>query len=295
MRILVCSKVSIPARDRTLPAWEYLRSLGHEVVVEHPGGVPAGARPDALISMGVSIMDETFAALERFPGVPLFCYHWDCYSWVWTNPRPGEYDYARYGELLRRAEEVWVPSRCTKRQALQWWSLPDNRVQVILASCPWWDHPDVRNDGYALCTLRRLPDEWCPVFEECCAELKIAHRRTDHQLSYEGYQDAVAGCKFLVNHFKEASTGGLTLMEGYRLGKPVLCSDSEWNGAADYFGGRAVYFRHGDRDDFKQKLLMLYHGVYTPNYDAQRRYVEDNFSDVRMVTDMLGRMTACVR
>jgi len=126
MNILVCSKISIPAKDRTLPAWEYLRSLGHTVTVEHPCTLQidienfgSWAKPDAIISMGVSIMEETFEAIRRWPDVPLFCYNWDTYEWVWSNPRPGEYDYNRYGDLLRKATQIWVPSNCTGRRVTQ--------------------------------------------------------------------------------------------------------------------------------------------------------------------------------
>ena len=144
MNFLIVSRVSIPATDRTLPAWQYLRGLGHEVVVEHPDSVPATARPDVIISMGITVMAETFLAMERFPGTPLFCFNWDVYEWVWEPGQEGkvqafhpirnqgqqrEYDYRQYGKLLRYAEEVWVPSKCTGRRTKQWWGL-DNWAVV---------------------------------------------------------------------------------------------------------------------------------------------------------------------
>lgn len=295
MKILVCSRISIPAKDRTLPAWEHLRSLGHEVWVEHPGSEAVPGRPDALISMGVTIMDETFAALERFPGVPLYAYNWDVYKWVWDNPRPGEYDYKRYGELLARAKEIWVPSACTGRRTEQWYGLQN--WHVILSACPWWEYDDVRDEGYALCTLRHIPDPWDTKFEEACEELSIPYLRTDHNLPYEEYQKAVAHCRFLVSHYYEASTGGLTLLEGYYHGKPCLLSDSEWHGGRDYMGGRALYFRFGDEADFKRQLLAMHqyhHPSLTkpPVREECRRWITENFSDIRMVNQMLARIHA---
>lgn len=294
MNILVISKISIPAKDRTLPAWEHLRGLGHTVIVEHPekvGPILTG-RFDAMISMGVSVMDETFAALERFPGTPLFCYNWDCYEWVWTNPRSGEYDYRRYGDLLRLAKEVWVPSSCTGRCNERWWGVKHNHV--VLSSCPWWEaKPDeLKDGGYALCTLRHLPDKWDTKFEECCADLGIPFVRTDHNLSRPDYEKTVAGCRFMVNHYLEASTGGLTLMEAYHHGKPCLCSDSPWNGARDYFGDRAVYFDHASEDDFRAKLIRMHANPPRPDPAEARRWIEDNYSDQVMVEKMLGRMQA---
>lgn len=307
MHLLVVSRVSIPAKDRTLPAWEHLRSLGHEVTVEHPDSVPTGRRPDAMVSMGISITDETFRALDRFPGVPLYCYNWDCYEWVWEPGREGraqayhpirnqgqqrEYDYVRYGGLLRRAREVWVPSACTGRRTEQWWGL--RNWAVVLSACPWWDPAPpnaVRDGGYALCTLREIPDPWWGVFERCCAGLGIPFKTTRHELDRAGYEDAVAGCRFLCAPLHELSTGGLTLLEGYRLGKPVLLSDSEWNGGRDYFGDRATYFRRGDEADFRAALRRMAAGDHPVRPD-HREWVEANYNDRRMVEDMVARIRA---
>lgn len=288
MNFLICSKVSIPAKDRTLPAWEYLRSLGHNVWVEHPRYCPG--RPDAIISMGVTIMEETFAALARYPGTPLFPFNWDCYEWVWTRPRPGEYDYRRYGELLKQAAEVWVPSRCTGERTRQWWGLKN--WHVILSACPWWDWPDVRDDGYILCALREIPDPHWGRFEKACEELRLPYRMTKHEVSYEEYQQAVAGCRFLCSPLYELSTGGLTLLEGYYLGKPCLLSDSPWHGGRDYFGDRATYFQHDDEEDFRRRLKEMYDAPPMLNVAECRQWITEKFSDQRMIDDMLTRVEA---
>jgi len=289
MHILVCSKVSIPATDRTLPAWKYLRAMGHTVTVAHPRRCPNP--PDVIISMGVTVMAETFTALNKFPGVPLFCYNWDCYEWVWTNPRPGEYNYKRYGELLKLATEIWVPSNCTGERTTQWWGL-DNWCS-ILSSIPYWEHDNVRDGGYALCTLREIPDPQWDWFERACKELGIPYKMTMHERSYEEYQDAVAGCRFLVSHCHELSTGGLTLLEGYYLGKACLLNDSKWHGGKDYLQNRAAYFNSESFEDFKRQLSAMY--VYCPKVSPDHKeYVTENFSDRDMINSMLERITAYV-
>lgn len=307
MNFLIVSRVSIPAKDRTLPCWEYLRSLGHTVVVEHPdnvGMVDAYPEPDVMISMGVTVMEETFRALRLFPEAALYCYNWDVYAWVWQPglegkvqakhaSRPNEYDYVRYGELLRRAREVWVPSYCTGTRTTQWYG-PGIKWHRILSACPWWDHPNVRDDGYALCCLREIPDPHWGLFERACEELGIPYRMPKHEKSYEEYQDLVAGCRFICAPLYELSTGGLSLMEAYRLGKPVLISDSPWNGGKDYFGARANYFFDGDLEDLKDEISFLMDldspaGVISRDH---REYIERNFSDKRMVDDMLARIKA---
>lgn len=301
MNVLVCSKVSIPAKDRTLPAWNYLRSLGHTVTVEHPGSRAITTTPDVIISMGVTIMEETFQAIAKFPTAKLYCWNWDVYAFIWQpglegkvqakHPsRPSEYNYVRYGELLQLATEIWVPSACTGQRTTQWYGLKN--WHVILSACPWWDHANVHDGGYALCTLREIPDPWWGKFEQACGELGIPYRTTRHEVSYQEYQDAVAGCRFLVSPLYELSTGGLTLMEGYYHGKPCLLSDSEWHGGRDYMGDRAVYFRHGDMEDFKVKLLDLYWSPPRLDVAECRKWVTENFSDQRMIDDMVRRIEA---
>lgn len=290
MNFLIVSRISIPAKDRTLPCWQYLRSLGHTVIVEHPGDVPSNSRPDIIISMGVTIMDETFLALERFPKAALYCYNWDCYEWVWKNPRPGEYDYIRYGGLLQRAREVWVPSRCTGERTTQWWGL--NNWAVILSACPWWEvEPGmIRDEGYALCCLREIPDPRWGMFEKACEELRIPYKMTMHEQTFEDYQKAVIGCRFLCAPLYELSTGGLSLMEGYYHGKPSLINNSKWNGARDYFGDRAVYFVDNDMANFKLKLKQMWEHPPQLIRDNCRKWITERFSDQRMVDDMLARI-----
>lgn len=288
--ILVCSKISIPAKDRTLPAWEYVRSQGLNVAVEHPSARLPFGRPDVLISMGVTVMDDTFLALKRYPGVPLFCYNWDVYEWVWTRPRKGEYDYRAYGDLLRKAREVWVPSRCTGERTQQWYGLAN--WHVILSACPWWDWPDddVRDDGYALLTLREIPDPHWGRFEAACEDLGIPYRCTRHEVSYQEYQQAVAHCRFQCSPLWELSTGGLSLMEGYYHGKPCLLSDSPWHGGRDYMGGRACYFNHADEADFRHWLLKMHRTPPPLNVRECREWITRNYSDARMMDDMIRRM-----
>ena len=287
--IVVCSKLSIPEKDRTLPAWEYLRKIGHSVQVVAPKE-PIVGTPTALISMGVTVMQETESMISRFPNIPLFCYNWDCYEWVWTNPRPKEYDYHRYGRLLGKATEIWVPSDCTGHRTTQWWGLKN--WHTILSSCPYWDHEEPADYSYLLCTLREIPDPQWGWFEKACKELSIPYRMTKHECSYPDYQSAVAQCTALVSHLHELSTGGLTLTEGYYLGKPSLLCDSVWHGGRDYLGDRATYFKDGDYEDFKCKLSSIYHNTPILNLTECSSWVVENFSDKVMIDHMLERISA---
>lgn len=278
MNLLVLQATAIAGSGYSIPDWSYAIEEGHTI---------DSVTPDAIISMSISQMDRTFIAHREYPGVPIFCYNWDVYKWVWDNPRPGEYNYKQYGELLSEAEEIWVPSNCTGRRVEEWYGLTNwNR---ILSSVNYWDCDSVRDDGYALCCLREIPDPRWGIFQKTCQRLGIPYRETLHGVTYEEYKDAVAHCRFLVAPLYELSTGGLSLLEGYNLGKPCLISDSEWNGGRDYLGPAATYFVDGDERDFGSKLASMY--VNTPTVsDESKEYMACQFTDKRMVQNMLSRI-----
>lgn len=288
MKLLILSSQSIADTTRSIPDWREAQWLGTKVAFrldEIPGP------PDAIVSMSISRMRETWEAVERFPDIPLFSYNWDCYAWVWTSPRSGEYDYASYGNLLRRSREIWVPSQCTGTRTSQWWNC--NHWKVIKSSVPYWDYEDVEDGGYLLCSLREIPDPWCNHFERACEELKIPYKRSNHLLSFQEYQKMVAHCRGLVSHYYELSTGGLTLLEGLYLRKPCLLSDSPWHGGRDYLEHRASYFLHGDYEYFKAALKHFYENPpHVPVED--REWVKSEYNDVRMVQQMLDRIKECL-
>lgn len=284
MKFLICANSQSIHKQRSLSIWKYLRSLGHTVWIETSGYL-LGEYPDVIISMSISLMEDTYRFVERFPNTHLYCYNWDCYEWVWSNPRSNECNYKRYGELLRHATEIWVPSKCTGIRVKQWWGL--NNWKVVLSGCHYWDS-DTKDDGYALCCLREIPDSFWGKFEQACEELAIPYQMTLHKANLADYQKAVANCSFLCAPLYELSTGGLSLLEGYYLGKPCLVSDSEWNGSRDYLGDRAVYFKHDDWEDFKSKLCYTYKLSSVPKDYAE--YVRNKFTWERMLDRMLERV-----
>ena len=279
MKLLVCSGVSFPALNRFLPDWSLLGSE-HSVSFDE-----CTERPDAVLCMSINRVDHARYALGRWPDVPLFVYHWDCYSWVWTRPRPHEYNYQAYGELLKEARRIWVPSLCTALQAGKWWGVES---KVVWPSCPYWDADQVEDRGYALCTLRAIPDDCVGWFEKTCQELNIPCVTPNHDLGNDNYRNVVENCRLIVSTYREASTGGLSLLEAYHLGKRVLISDSPLNGANEYFGRRASKFPYNDYIDFRERLRVLWQ--CPDSWEAPsdcKEWVEKNFNDQRMLNEIL--------
>lgn len=290
MNFFISTKKSIPALNRTIPDWDSLRRRGinYYLSCDDDWDCPLGLSPDVIICMGIGGMGITESMLERFPETPLFVYHWDCYEWVWKNPRPGEYDYRRYGELLKKAKEVWVPSYCTGERAIQWWPELNGKMARILSSVPYFD-AGTKDGEYLLCTLREIPDPFWGEFERTCEELRIPYRMTNHEASRQEYEEAVANCRGIVSPLWELSTGGLSCLEAYYLGKPVLLSNSRWHGGKDYFSDRALYFDHHDRQDFMRKLLIMYTAppIVPEDHSDWVRY---EFSSTVMVSRMVSRI-----
>lgn len=289
MNLLIWATVPIADTNRSIPDWRIAEGIGHRVAFSTAG---LEWTPDAIVCMSISRMREAEASADYWPHVPLFVYQWDAYEWVWLRPRPSEYDYNRWGNLLKRAREIWVPSNCAGHRTEEWWGLKNWRT--ILSSAPCWDHDHVHDGGYALCTLREIPDPRWGWFERACDELAIKYYSSNHERTYTDYQDLVAGCRLLCSPLYELSTGGLTLLEGYRLGKPVLLSNSPYHGGADYMGERAWYFQHDDFEQFKQELWRMYYDT-PPARPDQREWVDAHFSDARMVHDMLNRIACRVK
>lgn len=261
-------------------AWPVWQHIGADV----RAGEPGGSAPDVIICPSVTQMGLTRLALKRWPGVPLFTYQWDTYSWVWNPAHKWHvpYDYTDWGRLLHESAVVWVPSWCTAQQAMQWWALPAGRFVVIRAAPNSFEH-ETKDGGYALCTLRKLPDRLCDEFARRCTSAGIPYQHTDHNLSAADFQKVVAECRFIVSHYEEASTGSLALLEAYRLGKPVLANASALNATSEYFGSRAQYFI--GEDGLEQALIDMHRNPPPVPSDC-KEWVDTTFSHANMAKAM---------
>ena len=97
------------------------------------------------------------------------------------------------------------------------------------------------------------------------------------------YKRNILSCAFLVTEYMEASTGGLTLLEGYYHGKQVLLSDSIYQGGRDYFGDRSFYFKDGNYDDFKDKVNFLWNMEDETNLTDRRKFCKQY--DIEIIVD----------
>jgi hypothetical protein len=209
---------------------------------------------------------------------------WDLYPWAFESPdAPAWEDYAG---MLREAADIWVPNTGTAGRVRE--RVGQDAFVMKPAIHPWERPPVCGPQGCVIDVMRAYPtDPNYRAVTAVCAELGLPCLEPRHQMPQELYRSVVSGARLLVSAYYEASTGGLSLHEGYYHGVPVLCSDSPLHGGRELFGDRAHYFRWDDREDLRCRIEDLYRrGVETePRILAHRwewlrqEYGEEAYAD----------------
>lgn len=201
---------------------------------------------------------------------PLIVYCWDYYLW---NHGTGKWPV--YAAFLKRARLVVVPSKAQQLRLKELLGLDS----IVIPSGVTPYEEEVSDNNFILDPVRYYPEENERWVEKAASELGIPFIHSEHQYSRADFQKLVASCTFLTCAYREASTGGLSLMEGLYLGKPVLVSNSPYMGAVDYLGDKGYYFQYDDYQDLKEKMKYLWET--RPKVKGYRSYV-DRFNYGRM-------------
>ena len=167
--------------------------------------------------------------------------------------------------VLQKCDCVFVPNEGTK-QSLKAMTRTDN-IKVILPFARLYDTPeeDILDKGYVAIAARKYTidstEKWLPW---ALSELNIPHisvQRPSHAkylADPKNYTDFLNHCSFVVSAKLEASTGGMSLVEAYNNGKPVLIPNSSLHGGNDIFGDRAYKYDYGSYDSLKSSLQYLW-------------------------------------
>lgn len=217
---------------------------------------------------------------------------WDLYQIHVEGTRSGmAHDervlWGRYRTNLRKADLVVTPTQSSARRIE---SYVDCRIAVVPPACdPWWT--TVKNapvGGHVLDVMRPYDDWGQGRVREACESLGLPCVESRGSLSFDDFKAAVVNARVLVCAYDEASTGGLTLLEGAAIGKRVVASDSCWNGAADLFGPRATYFKRGDARSLAEEISRSWQAGPV----VQADWVRGNFSDEAMAAVLVEKMRA---
>ncbi len=244
---------------------------------------------DFIIGASHSQTSRIKAVHEMYPDIPMINYNWDMYEWIWKEPRG--YDWPGYGELLNKSVEVWCPSEEVILRAEEFFGCGDKH-KVIKTFARFFDVDinKVKDSRYIYNPIRDLPSDrnfgW---LDRVAKKHNLPVYKSEHRLTEQEFQQKIIECSFMVCELYEASTGGLTLLEGYHYGKPCVVCDSRYMGAKDYFGDKAYYYKHDSFEDFERVILEMWNN--TPKLDIQKcRELTNKYTLDKMVREMVERL-----
>ena len=211
---------------------------------------------DAIIGtgqVGIQLVDLFHKTL---PEIPLINLTLDFYKTVWTAPNPHGYNWELYKDVLQQCDELWCLSGEVILRMKEEKVNPDKcRMMKIWARFFEYDG-EIKDGRYILNPVRPyVHDKNYGWLKRACQELDIPLVEPGHKLSEEEFQKVIAECSFMCTEYHETSTGGMTLMEGYNLGKVSVVSNSQYEGVRDYLGDRAIYFDDSSYKDFNKRNL----------------------------------------
>jgi len=265
------------------PVIFHMRSLGHNVGINKCEG-----HYDIIFGASISAQASIEKIHLQFPSIPMVNYNWDVYEWAFNNWPSSVFPYnlGQYSKLLRESAIVMCPSNSVVLRNGEFFQLPLEKNVIVKSFARQLDiNPaSVRDDNFVYMPLRQIPDKNLGWFERATTEMGIPTYISDKKLSEEDYKDKLASCTFIVCPWMEASTGGLSLIEGASAGKPVLFSNSPYMGANDYFGDKGFKFQWDSYPDFKASLGHLWNQRLKVDYGQE---FSDYYKPERMADDML--------
>lgn len=213
-------------------------------------------------------------------GVPIVNYVWDFYKWAYDGKHP--FDWKGYGEYLKKSKLVIVPSEAQKLRLKELLGID----AVVVKTGHKMFEAEVTDGGFVLDHMRWYEEENKRWAVTACDTQLIPVVHSEHKVERAEFEKLVANCRFLVCGYREASTGGLTILEGLWLGKPVLLSNSPYQGGRDYAGEFATYFQYDDYNDLKKKIKEMYLNPPKIDIQAVRKYITENFSYQKMAENL---------
>lgn len=208
---------------------------------------------DVILCGSIAKLTSALQIKKENPNTPMVAYCWDYYKWAHEG-KNRSYAWGAYADFLKECNLVLVPS---EGQKLRLKELLGIDSVVCECSVDFYDHETFDGD-YVLDPVRDYPEENLGWVERACRELDIPYVHSDHQYTEEEFRKLVAGCTFMTCAYREASTGGLTLMEGLYNGKMSLVSNSPYMGASNYIGRFGFQFQFDSYESLKEQISNLW-------------------------------------
>ena len=196
-------------------------------------------------------------------------YIWDHYSWYLRGYNEAgmhtgylELDVPRLNRTLEKCDWVLCPNEGTARM-LSMYSKPKAKPIKILPFTRFFEPENIPDKNYVALCARPYPidfsDSWAV---KALKELEIPyiynHENIDFFVKKENFKQLLTSCTFIMDTKFEASTNGMSLVEAYNLGKPVLIPNSPFAGGNEMFGERAYTYKWDSYEDLKEKIKFLW-------------------------------------
>jgi len=244
---------------------------------------------DVIFCASIVKMNEALAAVSN-SHKPLAVYCWDYYKWAHDGTAKN-FNWKKYAEFLKRADLIIVPSEGQKLRLKELLNLDS---VVVKTGIKTYD-AEPKDEGFILDPVRYYPEENRDWAEKAAHELGIPIIHSEHQFTLEEFRKLVTTCTFMTCAYREASTGGLTLMEGLWHGKPSLVSNSPYMGARSYLGDLGNYFQYDDFEDLKKKMKEMWDSRKKVDIKVAREYMEKEFTFDVMAKNLCEAMTKLVK
>lgn len=227
---------------------------------------------DLIFNMSAFEFEKAEAVSKKYSHIPVVNYVWDYYKFAhdgrhWYNWKP-------YAEFLKKSKLIIVPSSSQQLRLKELLGLDS----VVVKTGHKMFEAEIKDGGFVLDHMRWYPEpneKW--IITACDTQLIPVHH-TEHKAERKDFEKLVASCRFLACGYVEASTGGLTILEGLWLGKPTLLSNSPYQGGKDYLGDWATYFQWDDYNDCKKKVKEMFENPPKIDIQKARKYILDNFT-----------------
>ena len=232
-------------------------------------------------------VDQTRVA---HPDIPVVHYNWDLYPFQlvertdYVRPNPEIWD--PYIASLKTCRDIWVPSYCT---TLRTRDFTGKESTIIKTAIHPWESDGVSTGDYAVDVVRCYPDFCSGEVQQGCVATSIPLVQSQNTLQWDEFRSTISNCKFMVSGQFEASTGGLTLLEGLWHGKPSLLSNSPRHGGVDYLGNRATYFQWDNQLLLRKALIQMADSTPVIDVDEARTWITKEYSNFAMAERMAKR------
>ena len=247
---------------------------------------------DVIFCLQFGNDNAALALQEYYPDKPFITYIWDLYASTLFDTRG--YNWEGFEKVCRNSEHCITVAEGQRQRALDIYELEEDKITVVKRYAELFDYDDIQDKDYIYQPLRWYPfdpqNNWLQVAAGILQlPFSVTDRGQGSELPLTKYKDVLANSSFLVSPYWEHSTGGLSCIQAYNLGKPILYSATEYNAGHEYLGERAIYFSPSF-DEFAVTVKELWDNRPKLDLADCQAFCQDNYSISVMAKNLVREL-----